>query len=354
MEPGGGRPPHPGYFLGEGAQKAVSFHDAASFDAGGLLQRVRRGACQRVRLFARCACAGDADRRHCRHLLSHRDGGVRAGGALLLLFGAVLFFLLRGQQQRQPRQMQTALPQIVFHRQSGLRRARLCALFVRSQRRRARQRAPSSGRHLVENRGQDAAGGVRLGGGRLLPRHFGRGGEKRAFSGALCACPYLRPRRLHRGPCVRAGKLALPQCAGAYRREGGRPRSEGRQILLPRERPQGGRLQNFARREGSGRRRVRHGGRAGVLPLFREQAARGRRGAHHDGHRAQRGASQKGAAAGSQAFPALCGGGAAQNALRRIRNDGRTACPCGARAPFRGRAQSLLPKDGHAALFCDL
>ena len=251
--------------------------------------------------------------------------------------------------------MQTALPQAVLHRPQRLRGACLCALSVRSQRWRARQRAASSGRHLAEDRGPDAAGGVRLGGGRLLPCHSGRGGEKRAFGGAFRPCPHLRPRRLHRGPCVRAGKSALPQCAGAHRREGGRPRSEGRQIFLPRERPQGGRLQNSARREGSGRRRVRLGGRAGILPLFREQAARGRRGTHHDGHRAQGDAFKKGAAAGNRAFSALCRGRMAPDALRLLRDDGRRAVgSCGTRAPFRRGTQNLFSKDGYAVLLCDL
>ena len=49
------------------------------------------------------------------------------GGAVYLFFGTVLFFLLCGREQRQPRAVQTALPQEVFLRPSRLRKICLCA-----------------------------------------------------------------------------------------------------------------------------------------------------------------------------------------------------------------------------------
>ena len=191
--------------------------------------------------------------------------------------------------------------------------------------------------------GSDAAGGVRLGGGRLLPCHSGRGGEKRALAARSALARTFDRGDYTEGLAFGQENLLSRNVQGHIGERVGVLEVRGGRYLLPRGAARKG--DGFKILRGgkeAGRRRVRLGGRAGILPLFREQAARGRRGAHHDGHRAQRGASQKRAVAGSGAFPALCGGRTAADALRLLRDDGRRSVgSCGTRAPFPKKNSKL-------------
>ena len=87
-------------FLG----KLIKDH-AAPFHAGGRLQYIRRAARQAVRLFARYFSAGNALERRERDRLDDRDGSVRAGCAVHLFLGPMLYVRPGGGQQRQPRRL---------------------------------------------------------------------------------------------------------------------------------------------------------------------------------------------------------------------------------------------------------
>ena len=171
----GRRRAHPARRLfGQAPQTGVPFYGAAPLHPGGGVQRVRGAAGKALRLFARHPRPRGDPCRHRRRRRGDGSGMLRAGGIVHLLFGAVLFFLRHRRQQRQPRAVQAALPQAVFHRPQRLRLSRLPPLPCGPLYGGRRRKAAARGRVFFEDRRPHALGRLCGGGGALLPRHFGR------------------------------------------------------------------------------------------------------------------------------------------------------------------------------------